>query len=152
MDHLSRTVSWPLLQDHVGRLQNMRPRGRPARPGAASRRIRLPAHDRPRGRSRPTVSCSPDTAAIRQGPLGFRPFDGSIRPRHQILWEILQGDAAGLWPEETCALTSPVIRDVRASAQCEYSRCTAAGAFQSLLDHFGAAGAGGLKSQARLHS
>jgi hypothetical protein len=61
------------------------PRGRPARPGAASRRIQLPAHDRPRGRSRPTVSSSPDAAAIWQGRGRFRPFDGSIRPCLQSL-------------------------------------------------------------------
>jgi hypothetical protein len=76
MDHLLRTVSWPLLQDHVGRLENTlmdaaytlmhrtraagSPGGRPTRPAAASRRIWLPAHDCQRGRSRPTVSGSPD--------------------------------------------------------------------------------------------
>jgi hypothetical protein len=59
---------------------------------------------------------------------------------------------AYIWPEETRALTSPVIRDVLPSAQREYSCCAAAGAFQSLLDRFGAAGAAGLKSQARLRS
>jgi hypothetical protein len=38
------------------------------------------------------------------------------------------------------------------SAQREYSRCAAVGAFQSLLDRFGSAGAAGLKLQARLRS
>jgi hypothetical protein len=49
-------------------------------------------------------------------------------------------------------LISPVIRDVLPSAQRGYSRCAAAGAFQSLLDRFGATGAAGIKSQARLRS
>jgi hypothetical protein len=68
-------------------------------------------------------------AAMRQGPDEFRPFDGSLRPRLQSLWGILNDDAAGLWPEETRALTSPVIHDVLPSAQREYLRCAAAGAF-----------------------
>jgi hypothetical protein len=72
-------------------------------------------------------------AAMRHGPGEFRPFDGSIRPRLQSLWEILHADAAHLWPEETRALTSSVIRNVLPSAQREYSLCAAAGAFQSLL-------------------
>jgi hypothetical protein len=80
-------------------------------------------------------------AAMRHGPGEFRPFDGPILPHLQSLWEILHGGAAGLWPEETRALNSPLICDVLPSAQREYSRCAAAGAFQSLLDRFGAAGA-----------
>jgi hypothetical protein len=39
-------------------------------------------------------------AAMRHGPGEFRPFDGSIRPCLQSLWEILHADPAGLWPEE----------------------------------------------------
>jgi hypothetical protein len=89
-------------------------------------------------------------AIMRQGPGEFRPFDGFIHPRLQSPWEILHDDAAGLWPEETRALTSPAIRNVLPWAQHEYSCCAAAGAFQSRLDRFGAAGATGLKSQARL--
>jgi hypothetical protein len=50
------------------------------------------------------------------------------------------------------ALTSPVIRDVLPSAQREYSRHAAVGAFQSLLDRLSAAGAAGLIAQARLRS
>jgi hypothetical protein len=52
----------------------------------------------------------------------------------------------------TRALTSPVIRYVLPSAQRKYSCRAAAGAFHSLLDRFSAAGAAGLKAQARLYS
>jgi hypothetical protein len=168
MDHLSRTVSWPLLQDHVCRLENKlldtayflmhRPRaaGSPEDDQLALR-LRHGGFGFRRLTAREAGAAQLSAAALtqatmRKGPGEFRPFDGSIRLRLQSLWEILHYDAAGLWQEETCALTSPVIRDVLPSTQCEHSRCAAACAFQSLLDCFGAAGGAGLKSQARLRS
>jgi hypothetical protein len=54
--------------------------------------------------------------ATRQGPREFCAFDGPNCPLLQSLWQILDDDAAGLWPEETRALSSPVIRDVLPSA------------------------------------
>jgi hypothetical protein len=164
MDHLSHTVSWPLLQAHVGRLENTllgaaytlmhRPR---AAGSPEDDQLALPPRHGGFGFRRMTAgeagaaqlsAAALTQAAMRHGPGEFHP----IRPHLQSLWEILHDDAAGLWPEETRALTSPVICDVLPSAQREYSRCAAAGAFQSLLDRFGAAGTAGLKSQARLRS
>jgi hypothetical protein len=89
---------------------------------------------------------------MRQGPSEFRPFDSPNRPLLQSFWEILHDAAAGLWPEETRALNSPVIRDLLPPAQGEYSRHAAAGTFQSLLDRSCAAGSAGHESQARLRS
>jgi hypothetical protein len=90
--------------------------------------------------------------AMGQGPSEFRPFPGPNRPLLQSLWEILHDDAAGLWPEEACALSSPVVHNVLPSAQREYLRHAAPGAFKSLPDCFCAAGPAGLNSQAQLRS
>jgi hypothetical protein len=168
MDHLSRTVSWPLLQDHVRRLENAllddayslmhRPR---AAGSPEDDQLALPLRHGGFGFRRMTTpeagaaqlsAAALTQAAMRQGPGEFRTFDGSLRPCLQSMWEILRDDAAGLWPEETRTLTSPIIRDVLPSAQRKHSRCAAAGAFQSLLGRFCAAGAAGLKAQARLRS
>jgi hypothetical protein len=166
MDHLSHTVSRPLLHDHVSRLENAlldasyslmhRPHaaGSPeddqlALPLRHGRFVFRRMTAREAGAAQLSVAALTQ-ATMRQGPGEFRPFDSSIRPRLQSLWEIVHDDAAGLWPEETRALTSPVIRDVLPSAKREYSHCAAAGAFQTLLDSFGAAGAAGLKLQAQL--
>jgi hypothetical protein len=155
MDHLSRNVSWPLFQDQVGRLENTlldaayslmhRPR---AAGSPEDDQLALPLrhggfgfrHMTAREAGAAHLSAAALTqAAMQHGPSECRPFDGSIRSRLQSLWEILHADAAGLWPEETRALTSPIIRIVLPSAQREYSCCAAAGAFQSLLDRFGSA-------------
>jgi hypothetical protein len=75
---------------------------------------------------------------MRQGPNKFCFSVGPICLLLQILWETLHYAATGLWPEDTCAPSFPVIRDVLPSAHA------AVGAFQSLPDWFCEVGATGL--------
>jgi hypothetical protein len=111
MDHLLRTVSWPLLQDHVSRLENTlldaaytlmhRPRAAgspeddqlalPLRHGGLDFR-RMTARE---AGAAQLSAAALTQAAMRHGPGEFRAFNGPIRPHLKSLWEILHDDAAG---------------------------------------------------------